>query len=68
MSEFPSPEESPFEHPNGNTYVWNGWAWLVGLWLRSTKCATRPHADLNRDRSIQSPEGQSKPAGDCHRL
>ena len=29
MSEFPSPEESPFEHPNGNTYVWNGWAWDI---------------------------------------
>ena len=29
MSEFPGPEESPFEHPNGNTYVWNGWAWEI---------------------------------------
>ena len=26
---FPDPSESPFEHPNGNIYEWNGWAWDI---------------------------------------
>jgi len=43
MSEFPNPEESPFEHPNGNTYVWNGWAWEIEG--KSNDYATEEYVD-----------------------